>query len=353
MPREMSYNATEFLNILMDGTSSEDNAFRHVNAYPLGERNIENGPVAGVDYLIDATKYVDPEKPEDVPLKDKIFLMYQKGYNGFGMARKASFEELVAAQQPQEKPFKEEPEPELHGFAWLRHKLSFLFGEPQAIKEHQRRKDVARAKKIEMINEKYGCTFPYEKGLADEATARSYITTGSRQPAAKKQKTAKKVNDVKASKKNEIGRGKEGRDRLERKQAAKLIELLFNGKVKTEVVNALKGALLDETEKKDDQKSITNYILALQKNKDVQALTGMMKKFEELDSKTLAASKRRINSSDILRLADPDSVGEDNPFYEGWYAFINQDFADTKAGRREWVNENLQVGVDLQKDFGF
>ena len=257
----------------------------HDDKLDPNETNLEM-LTTGVDYLIDATQYTEMEDPKKIPFEEKTFMTLRKnGEDSFVMHR-MSAEELLADQRPEGEAYNREiPEPKLTGFSWLRHKLSWLFGEPEAYKTYERQKErqqeVTNAKKAQMIEEKYGYKMVYDKTLADEATAQNYINTGRKeQPQVDNgqpqvSNSQQKTNNEPGKSNDEIKLSTVMRKQHDAKvaadktmQAVKNIETLFGEKSKKpadpNVVKALKDALtgeFPEQEDKEAQEKLADYIL--------------------------------------------------------------------------------------------
>ena len=318
MPRGMSKKAVDFLNVAYGKEGSLDAIFHTVTSYPEAgaqKAGEHKKPIVNMEYLIDATQYGPGEDPASVPFRNKYFIIFKKDDSNLCSVEQKTADELLAAQRPEGEAYREIPKPKLTGFSWLRHKLSWLFGEPEAYKAYERQKErqkeVASAKKAQMIEEKYGYKMVYDKDLADAQKAQNYIGTGRKVVEQQQVNIGKQQVSIGQSQVNigqpqvdnsqpqvdnsqpqntgnEVKPGTAARERVDAKVAAdktklaaRLLETLFGEKSTNKiydadpvVVNALKDALLKEPTEPEDkqaQKDLATYILALQpESKDLE-----------------------------------------------------------------------------------
>ena len=183
MARDMNPSGTSILRSIeeKDWTNAKT-LFAEVaqNAYP---KNRWGGiyPVVDRDYLIDVTEYDKEEDPATVPNEEKVFLKYQLDKNGNVKAEEMSYNKLMEDAAAKEGIFAKPEKPKLGFFAWLRHQMAGIFGEPDAIRKYDRQMEVYEAKKADVLNSKYGYKpYDYDADLANEKKARAYVTTGNK-----------------------------------------------------------------------------------------------------------------------------------------------------------------------------
>ena len=339
MPRKMTKAAADFRDIVNSKDPAAANGLlQDLNYYPKTLTN-NNMPVPEQDYLIDATQYKAGEDPAKVPLKDKVFLTYWKTSFGSYHVEQKTGDELLATRQPEEPAFQVGPEPKLTGLSWLRHKLSWLFGEPDVIRQYNRRKEAANAKKTEMLNAKYGCDLPYNRELTDEKKAERYVTTGSTlQPVSEGDKIT-----VSSQPKKENDLGAKNREKLNADLAAEGVEKLFGESAtlyyaNPEVVNALKTALLEkpsDPQDQEEQKDLVNYILALQSHPDLFQKT--IQRLEKLEEKFVDEKQTHMDAKHLYTEAHFAGT-KGTIFFDGYLAHID------RKNRELYANSSSTIG---------
>ena len=147
------------------------------NSEQPGPVNAVKEPILGSgEYLIDAGK-----KP------GTAFLLYKKNTEGPSTVEAKTLDEMLEGDERLnglEKPEK----PKLGFFSWLRHKLSFIFGEPDAVKEYDRQMAPRNAKKMEILKQEFGYDkFQHDADLTENA---QQVNVKTEEPKEEQQVTA-------------------------------------------------------------------------------------------------------------------------------------------------------------------
>ena len=129
------------------------------------------------EYLIEAGKTLGT-----------AFLIYKKDENGDETLEPKTFDEMLEGDKRLTGVFAKPEKPKLGFFSWLRHKLSFIFGEPEAIKAYDRQMEVHEAKKMDLIKQDFSYDkFEYDADLTNEENANAYVGVRRRvQPSVEK-----------------------------------------------------------------------------------------------------------------------------------------------------------------------
>ena len=241
-----------------------------------------------------------------------------------------TFDELLdKVEEPEEKDYQKPAEPQLHGFAWLRHKLSFLFGEPDAYREYQRGVEVYEAKKMQALEGRYGYgKFVYDRGLLDPQAASDYKERGVKPPEQKQPTITSVTNPEQTDLQNKHSRKEtlelaQANTKLMRSMTAKAYVAVQCSEVcDKETLNLILSALNRNGEDPktkqplapEDTDKLADYILALRENKQNTEMQELAKRIQE--------KKKELNASDLLQLVK-HADQKDNPFHAGYAAYFN------------------------------
>ena len=286
-----------------------------------------------VDYLIETTDYQSYGEEEEIPNENRRFLLYRKNSAGPRRLEEKTYDEMIA-EGPQPAGVFEKPEkPKLGLFSWLRHKLSFIFGEPDAIKKYERKMEVYHAKKMDMIEKEYGCSdlFRFDRALADKTKAENYIERGNVANFKKGEKPEEKSSEEKIPEENIENTGRyenyeqdsyAARDATRRVKAKGLVEYMAgmydkNAKLPVETERVIK--LVSDTILHDGisgteairQQVLVDYLWSLRKKNDPVAFDKMIK--------ALGKTQELNSEEDLLEMV-AESNSPSSPLYSAFVA---------------------------------
>lgn len=191
-------NDEEGIKAALDDASYKGNVYTQAGPADTHNSGIKDKYYQDSQFTIEATNVYDRDGAE-IKNEDRVFLTYWKGSDGQRTLTEKTFDQMMQESLPKKNPIQKPAKPKLGFFASLRHALSFIFGEPDAIKEHNRAMEVFRAKKMDAIEDHYGLygRFEFDRRLLDEKYAGNYIKNTLPKPVkAASQEEAPKSREI-------------------------------------------------------------------------------------------------------------------------------------------------------------
>ena len=292
-------------------------AFHHCSAYGKDLKKVSD-VTQWDEVLIENTQYDGYD--DEVADKDKIFYVYRPDKKEPTLEQK-SLNDLLDEQEEPGGVFAKPTYPKLSFFGKLRHRLSFIFGEPDAIKEYNRGMEVYQAKKLRAIEGKYNYNkLHYNRELLDPQKAYQYKTEGI---VPSEEHIDMHVADNEQIKEDTLEKAKENRNEMIElykkdrvNEALDYIQEQYTEgpkKVNEITMKIIEDAFLHENNKLG-RDLMTNYILSLKKDGNVEALDKIML---NLERKGVS-----INSANLLEIAECADQKE-NLFHTGFKSYLN------------------------------